>query len=383
VYEFCEEAIRNYNLNKEPDPFLLVFLDVILQFGNKFSVNPVEFLRYWEENMDKLSLAVPEELNAVRVMTIHKAKGLQFPVVIFPFAQETRRQTRDWLWIELEPHIAGIETAIVSNDKKLEQTQHNDLYQRELQKSSLDMLNLLYVVMTRPEQQLFILTAHPPLTTNTFDSLPKMFAQYLKFKGLYQASCDVYTFGSLDGLGSKTAKESTHEVKLVAFTSNDWRNRIRIRTRYQAFHSLADDSQKVRGTNMHKLLSWITTREDVPQVIQRARHAGLLHEDDLEHVQITINELLDRPELQNFYKDGIIVKNEPEILDASGSIHRPDRVVCYPDGKAAVIDYKTGYPEQEHEIQVRKYMELLSAMGYNPVKGIIIYLGDMIHVVEL
>jgi hypothetical protein len=178
-------------------------------------------------------------------------------------------------------------------------------------------------------------------------------------------------------------KENGKEVKLETFISNDWRNRIRVRTKEQAFLTSPDDSHVIKGANIHKLLSWIETLDDVPQAIQRARQTGILQEEDLDKVQKTMNELINRPELHSYYKCGLIVKNEPEILDAYGRVHRPDRVVFAPDGLATVIDYKTGDSEPEHEIQVKKYIELLEIMGFRPVKGIIIYLGDLIHTIEI
>ena len=138
------------------------FLDVVLEFSNKHAQDLYGFLNYWEERAGKLSVAVPEQVNAVQVMTIHKSKGLEFPAVIFPFANwdaTTERDAKSWIEIN-EPELKGLSSALIPLSSKLNlgNKKLQSLYEEHKTKVVLDNLNMLYVALTRPKSRLHIFT---------------------------------------------------------------------------------------------------------------------------------------------------------------------------------------------------------------------------------
>ncbi|MFZ4520357.1 MAG: UvrD-helicase domain-containing protein [Bacteroidales bacterium] len=383
VYDLCEALIRNYHLGSPPDPYLQFFLDAVLKFTVKVSTEAAEFLDWWEQNKDKISIIVPEALDAVRVMTIHKAKGLEFPLVILPFAREGRKNTRSYLWVDLEKGVApGLETAILRSDKEMESTIYRDLFTDERQKSMLDLLNVLYVSMTRPEERLYILTTLPPQKQEEVSSLPGFFQFFLQQENLWDENRLQYEFGNKSGHLAKVEKHESRTIALPEVLSTDWRQKIEIRMRAPGMWDVENPAGESNwGNRIHTLLSWIITPKDIDAAIEKALATGLMENDERNLIKqilysITSNELLIR-----YFSNEVTVKTEAEILLPQGSFYRPDRVVFDHD-RLTIIDYKSGKPNPKHGDQLIRYAGYTEEMGYVNVHRVLVYL-DPLKVVEV
>ena len=384
IYDLCETIVRRFGLNQSADPYLQFFLDVVLKFASKTSHNAIDFLEFWAKNSQKFSISVPEELDAVKVMTIHKAKGLQFPLVILPFAQEYRKNTKTYLWVDLDETVApGLETAIIRSDKEMEETVYRGLYEDEQEKSMLDLINVLYVAMTRPEEQLYILTSDPPAQYETLDSLPKFFEHFLKTENLYTQEQSRYEFGvCIDHLDVKH-KEKLEVIVLNEFISSDWRKKINIRTR--APHSWDPDNPVRKtdlGIRLHTILSWIKTIGDISEALRRAVTTGLMEVAEVERLSATLLSVIQHPDLEECFSVKVKIKTEPEILLPQGTFYRPDRVAII-DGKVIIVDYKTGKQRPEHAMQLIKYAGYVTEIGYKTIKCLLVYLEPEVKVIEI
>ncbi|HKJ06289.1 MAG TPA: UvrD-helicase domain-containing protein, partial [Flavobacteriaceae bacterium] len=118
LYDGVEHLIRTFNLTKTSDAHLQFFLDVVLEFQQQHGSSIRKFLEYWELKKDGLSIVAPEAENAIRVMTIHKAKGLEFPVVIYPFDTAIYYNRNDKVWYNLEK--SKVPKVLINNSQKLE-----------------------------------------------------------------------------------------------------------------------------------------------------------------------------------------------------------------------------------------------------------------------
>jgi ATP-dependent exoDNAse (exonuclease V) beta subunit len=170
LYELIEKLIGIFRLlhNQPKLDYLFRFLDVILQFNLQKDATLGDFLEYWEERKNNLSINSPKDQNAVTVTTIHKSKGLEYPIVIFPFVDFLFTPKKGaTMWVHLEDEVFNfyqdetlkiLQTALVSINKKLENTPVADQYIAEMQKNFIESLNLLYVAFTRAVQGLYIFT---------------------------------------------------------------------------------------------------------------------------------------------------------------------------------------------------------------------------------
>ena len=384
VYDLCEELIRFYKLNTTADPYLQFFLNAVLRFTVKMSTGAVEFLDWWEKNKGKLSIIVPEELNAVRVMTIHKAKGLEFPLVILPFAQEARKNTKTYLWVDLEPDIApGLETAILRSDKEMESTVYKNQFVDERQKSMLDLLNLLYVSMTRPEERLYILTKFPPQNQDEVSSLPGFFQLFLQQENVWVDGQSEYTFGVKSDHAGKIVESETETITQHHAISVDWRQKIEIRMRAPQMWDVENPVEKSQwGNRIHTMLSWITTARDIDFVLEKASLAGLIENKERENVEKILWSVIADPLLSRFFSDQVRVKMEPEILLPEGSFYRPDRVV-FDNDRVTILDYKSGKPTAKHSDQLIRYAGYIEEMGYKNIHRTLVYLDPVVRVVEV
>jgi ATP-dependent exoDNAse (exonuclease V) beta subunit len=384
VYDLCEALIRQYRLNASSDPYLRFFLDAVLKFTVKKSAGAVEFLDWWDKNKRKLSIVVPEELNAVKVMTIHKAKGLEFPLVILPFARETRKNTKLHLWVDLEKDVAsGLETAILRSDKDMETTRYSDVFVDEQQKSMLDLLNLLYVSMTRPEERLYILTKFPPKNQEEVSSLPGFFQLFLKQENEWTEGQLQYVFGTKTDHVERTQKIGANTIMQQELISTDWRQKIEIRLRAPQMWDMDDPARKSQwGSRIHTLLSWIITEKDLPFVLEKALLVGLIEQPECENIENILRSVITNPSIARFFSDQVKVKTEAEILLPAGSFYRPDRVV-FDGGKVTVLDYKSGKPNEKHGEQLIQYAGYVAEMGYQNVSRALIYLEPEVKMVEV
>src|SRR5690606_11688757 len=177
------------------------------ELEQKEGVSPNTFLAHWEKKKDKLGIVAPENLDAVRIMTIHKSKGLEFPFVIFPFANSNiYEEIEPKLWLPVnKKEFNDFEELLIS--KKQEVLKYSEigeqLYNEEQHKLELDAFNLLYVALTRAIKALFVvskkdLTSKEQHRTDYYSGL---FIDYLKGKGLWDVDQSSYTFGELANCG--------------------------------------------------------------------------------------------------------------------------------------------------------------------------------------
>ena len=377
LYELCEELIRIFKLNAQPNAYIQFFLDEVLNYSIKKNNNLADFIEHWEEKRTKASLIVPLGLNAVSIMTIHRSKGLEFPVVILPFSDSKVEAGKKNLWIDIQnPKIPELVAAIVPTNVALEKTAYAHLYEEEKNKSLLDNLNVMYVALTRAEERIYVFTGKPTKTPSALSNATDMFAHYFQSSGLWNDAQAVYSFGTATNHKPTTKHEPMLTYALQTFNSNQWRGQIKMRAAAPGiWNTQMAEVKKDYGVIVHTALSKIKTKADVNSALNAMLQEGLITNDEQERLQHSIATIIALPQLKPYFELGVVVKNESEIITEEGLFFRPDRVVIQ-NSIATVIDYKTGGEKSSHKKQVIEYADLLTKMGYTVKEKLLVYIEE-------
>ena len=385
-YEKIEEIIRSFKLTDGSDAFLQFFLDLVLEQQRKLTdINA--FLDFWELKKDKLSIVASEANNAVQIMTIHKSKGLEFPVVIFPCDVDIYNQINPKVWLnELPENYTGFKELLLPYNKELSHVNKRGLkiYNQQREELELDNFNLLYVALTRAVEQLHVITDKKLSTkgeenTNFYSGV---FINFLKQKNLWKDDVLAYSFGDkkrASVLQEMTESSETHQQ----FISTRWQEQNIV---------LLASSSKLWGTSQgeaidfgnlfHEILSKIIISADVEKVLKTYKDQGIIEEDYFESIRNKVNNLVHHKALKDYFSNDVIVFNEREIVDIDNQIIIPDRLV-FKDNLVTIVDYKTGNPSQEHHQQLLRYERVLNSMNFKVDKKILIYLNEEINIVEV
>ena len=383
IFEICEAIIRKYRLFENHNAYLVFFMDVVHDYNISKGSSLNGFLDWWDQNKEKQYLALPQGLNAIRIMTIHKAKGLEFPIVILPFANYEISNTNNLIWVDLkETLIPEIPVALVSMNKDLDNTKYALQYREEVSKNTLDYLNLLYVAFTRPIDRLYVITEIPSKNSKSTATLQSQLLDYFSNIGKDILEGCV-TIGTKPAIRIK-ADDSLDQSVLETIIDSDWRDKLIIRLNAPGDWQVDDPEQKRgRGNVLHEFLAQLNnTSDDVKELIAEISHSKGFSEEERKYFSEAIQTVLAHDDLQEFYMGEIDVLNEMDILLPDGKLLRPDRVVVK-DNIASIIDYKTGSYDTHHEEQLKGYAGILEKMGYNIGKMLLVYFEDPLKVVEV
>lgn len=381
LYQLCESIIREtLDVQERGDvAYLQAFLDLVLEFVANKGTNIPQFLKWWEETGVKCTISAPEDMDAIRVMTIHKSKGLGFDVVIIPFLKEGldhHASVAPDLWCTY-----GDCPVPVKYGKGLAATSFAKEYMDERLCAFVDSLNTAYVAFTRPKRELHIFAPIPKTTKNGYAEPSSvsdiLFAYYLKYRD--EKGWDS---GIRCGISSNCTEYHTSSGKFsldgVFATPLD---SARARTVAQGGTLGEGESIREHGIAMHHVFSMIDYDENVEKAVGRACAEGVSacsREELLEMVRTKIESVRDYGWFSNEWK----VFNECSILMPDGNEKRPDRVMVK-GNEAIVVDYKFGAHSSENAIQhnrykkqVGRYMDLLTCMGFSNVRGYLWYISS-------
>ena len=380
VFDMLEHAIKQFDLAPQPDAYINFFMDTVFDVEQKEGTGIPQFLSYWEKKKDTLSIAAPTSIDAVQIMTVHKAKGLEFNITIFPYANsKIYKEIEPKLWLPVEQEsFHGFEEVLIN--KKQEIVNYNEvaalLFEDENNKLELDAFNVLYVALTRAVKVLYIITKKESDTkTDTPKSYSDLFSSYLKKNGLWNETLHTYTFGELL---TNTADTYLKEQESIPYQySYKERSSFRILTKSGQLWDTDREEAIAQGNLVHYVMSLIETKDDVESALYKVLRNGAIGEDEKESLKSKILQIIQHPKLQALFSKENTVKNEKDIITKNGNIIRPDRVIINKN-KASIIDYKTGKKDSRYKEQVYDYADALEAMGYVIEHKIIIYINEII-----
>ncbi|MEE4198506.1 MAG: UvrD-helicase domain-containing protein [Bacteroidales bacterium] len=395
VYELVEKIIRIFKLNKAKAelPYLKAFMDLVLEFGRTKTADIHSFITWWHEEGQNKTLSVSENQDAIRIITIHLSKGLEFKNVILPYANwnldHNSRQT-NILWCSTEQApFNRLDIIPVQYARQLGKTVFKNQYLKEKFHAYVDNLNLLYVAFTRAEENLFIWSPSSDSgkkgeITDVGSLLHYTYTNYRNFSREGVSLIDftprddeatVFEHGTMPQPTTK-AEEPFLEVTLESYESYDIKNKLRLKLHDHSFFTGKESKafQRVNhGKMMHEIFEYIETEEDIPEALDKILSEGKISHQEKEKINRQLKEILKNPQIKGWFSKEWKVKTEAEIILPGGAKVRPDRVI-YNDEKFVVIDYKFGEQEEDkHKKQVKTYMKILQEMGNPKVEGYLWY----------
>ncbi len=386
-YELCETICQTFLLSEKRVAYLQSFLELVFEFSAIESITINEFLEFWEIKRGKTSIEMSSQLDAVSIMTIHKAKGLEFPVVIYPYADDDLYSFRfDKIWFPLdEQEFSGFTEMLVPVTKNLENfgEQGAIMYEAHKRKAELDKINVIYVAMTRAVEQLFLLSNIKSIKKE--NTTTALFYTYLKFQNVWDEGKTEYEFGNpTKPIPTKRDKLKAESITAEKFVyTNPYRNTIQIATNKSSLWDTHKEKAIEKGDLIHDLLSVIINRKDIENALELFLLEGRISGDQSQKLSSLIEDIISHPLLSPFYDDEAEAVNEKEIFTKENESLRPDRINYISKKVVTIIDYKTGAESSAHRQQIQKYGSVLSEMGFEVKKLFLVYIKEKIEVIPI
>ncbi len=400
LQEIFEAVVQRYGLlaMTRELAYIAELHEQIVALSRKGPGSVDRFLDWWDETGETLSLSIPESKDAITIMSIHKSKGLQFPVVIIPYAdwEFRKRGAGSILWVNTnaKPFDALPQYPVFEGSEMKSSLFDAFAYNEEMQ-TLVDNLNLLYVAFTRPERELYIFCPDPRAVgtrkkINTTGPLIKDSLSSMDMDGF--APIDLIDSGGVPYLSYSTGtKQKAHGEGKKNGQSESWilesypvnprpgviKQRLEA---YDFFRERQSLNEAIKhGKTLHTLFSLIKYANDVDDALHSMQNQGLIREADRNTLKTRIDNILSYQPYCDWFSRNWDILTETSMLTPEGYTYRPDRVMMK-DNQTIIVDYKFGGESPAHLSQVRRYISLIQSMGYKNTEGYIWYVDRNVYV---
>ena len=412
---------------KNEVPHIQSYMDAIQDYVSTRDNSLHNFLKYWEEKDP--SISSPSSGDAVRIMTVHKSKGLAFPYVILPYAEKIGFYKSGKMWCapelkgtRLEGVAEGTYDVTLSEASSL--THFGRHYIRESFLQLVDNMNILYVALTRAEKGMHIIgnlpgkTRRENIASGTYDfknfsELIYWFLSSSKILEGVELTVDkneedegkdtlCFTYGAgfnfaemkrktdetdafIHGEGNEFPSVPLNPVVPVLDEEDgemvDVRELGRLKFSADSLDFFCEDkagieaSPRLKGIVLHDILSRLTDVSELDRAVDAAVSAGDVDLPQRDEILGLLKErIASKPEW--FDAAGMKVMNETALIDSDGKMYRPDRVMVAQNGAVCIVDYKFGEHRRSYERQLKGYADIWKRMGYTDVSAVLWYVND-------
>ncbi len=371
LYNFIEYYINEFSAENKETDFLLNFLEMLFNFTQNAGASIKEFLKYWDEEASSYTIQASENIDAIQIMTIHKAKGLEFPIVFIPMMNKNRdAEFTNWFETTTDSALRSVNINQFSKNLEVYDEEIEIFNKQNAYKNMVDRLCLQYVATTRPVEQLFFYIQKANKTSNNLELLeflqsknpenldefdiyqirPEMLKKYSKDKASHFETKDIPAL--------KNVNEKNTLIK-IATPSKNYQVRV----------------EKVRiGLFVHELLSQINTAKDIRKVLECYVLEGHITIEESKEIHRNLEEIIRNN--AEFFDEKWEVINEKDIMiteNGESRVYRPDRILKSDEGYI-IVDFKTGDPSEKDERQIENYKNILEKLGRKVLKTQLIYL---------
>lgn len=416
-------------LRDKDSAYLASFLDLVLEYCASHPSDIASFLKWWERKRISAAIASPEDTNAVRVMTIHKSKGLEFPCVVMLYCEADFSDDdghAEWRWVEpsgidfnghIMPPFIPIDTK-----KNLIGTSHENLFYEFVDMKRMDQLNSLYVGFTRASNELYIYSTAPlkkggsPLSGKLsafveneeseigFRSedveIPETLSNIESFRRFSYGKKyeNAPTLDNKKDLPeNKDSTGTADDPQIVSIGTYDVRptpdflkyKEEKLPTHVDAEGYEEEESEDPRSTGnlFHGMMQDITSLDDLPRAARRLKIQGLVDSARAVDMAQYMHDAIMNAGIGEWFGNGFRVLNERPVLHRGIPSSRPDRIMIDKEGNVIVLDYKFGKVKNDRKYgrQVFQYVEALKSTGrFKSVKGFLwyVFLGQLVFVCD-
>ena len=414
VESVIAEFIKDDDLRRRDAVFLAAFQDLVLEYCEGHPSDIASFLKWWKDKSSSASISSPEDMDAITVMTVHKSKGLEFPIVIVPFADASFKdggKKMEWRWEEpsvvfseagpLPPYIPVATTETVKG------TEHEHVLNEYYDLRKMDALNSIYVAFTRAADELYIFSKPGAKTTDDRTAMSNLFAAFfesvtsegkIEFMDSDQIHSELggWSYGSKPPMKYGKKEEEPDPEQLQREKEKEDRETLKDYTAhttpgvliYKAEDApdvvdaedpeLSDDADpRKEGNILHEIMQTVVHESDIPRAVRRMAIKGEISSAEASQMAALLTAKVSKREVRDWFTGDWRVINERPILRNDLEMKRPDRVMISPQGDAVVVDYKFGESEATHKRysrQVYNYVEMLKNTGqFRSVTGYLWY----------
>ena len=365
------------------DIYISSFLEDVLEYSKLSAASIDSYLNHWESISSKLRIATSESNESIKLMTIHKAKGLEFPIVILPFMDSLiYPNVIEKIWFPFKDKNlknVGWGWFNFSNEIETYGEEGNELHKSYRLNQKLDAFNVLYVALTRAVEAMFIITKEVDEGENTYAHLLKKYilsevdsfnskTPFIRGKLLIRANKNRNFIG-------KSGEKNNYSLPL----NLNWKQHFVL----DSIKNKNFNSSQVKGILIHNLLAQIITSDMVAGVVQNAIDDKIISIKTKSIIEKSLRKVVTHTQLKSLYNGEDKVLCEEDLLVPNGPTLRPDRINIKKSGGVCIIDYKTGTPKKTDESQILSYSTVLNNMGYFDIENILVYIGDKVQVLKI
>ena len=388
LYDLAEKAVAAVQalrpgIMEGEVPYVQSFMDYLQDWVSLNGNNLTAFLEKWKEA--DIKIASPSGEGSVRIMTIHKSKGLEFPFVILPFVEKIdlfktdRGNIGNWCPVESEGTAFSASEGVynVKFSTGSSDTLFAGSFARERRLQAIDALNIMYVAMTRAKKGLKVIGATPSKSSLSAGTVSNMSEILYAYKGGAFSLGEPYDFTAM-----KRDEEKVAGIPLgyPSFRPDEG-GRLRVSSDSSDYFggdgtTGLSASERIRGIVLHGILSSVKVPSDLPGAVEKAVSDGLVPATEKERILSFLRDEIDSVKDRGWFpEDPSRILNETSLFDTDGTVHRPDRVVT--DGEnAIVIDYKFGQPQESYRRQIARYAAILKRIGFTSVEAHLWYIRE-------
>jgi len=367
IFSLVQHLIRVFDIDELKNAYVHQLLDIAAQFDLNSGPDLMGFLTFYEKTGKNTNVQLPENRNSIKLMTAHKSKGLEFPVVIIPSVKfDSQSASGNFTLVESAGHF--IQTRLSEADKNLRGLEN--LIVKEKEATEMDSVNLLYVAFTRPVDRLYFMGINSSHGGKLQKEIHKTLA------GLYPEFTEGNTLkGTIGEKPERVQEQEAADLSFVPRSLNNylWFPDISIMSEQEKDENDLHRQQRL-GKQFHAIMEQSFTLEDSLEAIDKGMLKGFIETGFTDELKAYAGKLFSNELYNSVIRNGIQLDERTLLIDGTVKL-RPDKIIVHPD-KTIVVDFKTGERKPEHLKQVSDYTFALNMMQYPAIEGYLYYVNE-------